>query len=418
MKKLLPNNIGSKVFISNEARKYYDKKSAHKESEKKDSIFPHYEGKIYDPTTNKTITFLRRAENQIIKELSKLNSNEKLLKNNSYLNQFNNNPNNLEKDQKLVDEKIKTIEKNRISYMMRLEEIKNQINLLQYKQKKELGIIDNDKKLKLSKFIEDYKNKESANLIEEKIKRLQEESEKIQLLMRKDLENKIKKKNEILDGIEKKEEEKRNEILKKMKEEERERIEIRKKKNTEKILKFKEFMRKKPEDLIYLYQKHKDNYIDKENNLVKLENEKRKQIMKHIDLKEFDEMRKNFEQMKSKRLKESNEKIKMIKQTWSQRFKLIPSYVNPLSKLVSEEENKMKEEEQNKILQRKNLKKLQQKYNVPKPQKFIVEKIIEKDKENKDNTNLNRQKPHLIKSNSYSDIIRKKMIDKYKAAQI
>ena len=139
---------------------------------------------------------MKKAESQIIKELSKLNSNEKLLKNNSYLNQFNNNPNNLPNDQRILEEKIKSIEKSKANYMMRLEEIKNQINTLRYKQEKELGIIDKDKKLKLSKFNEDYKNKESINLIEEKIKKLQEESEKIKLLMRKDLEDKIKKKNE------------------------------------------------------------------------------------------------------------------------------------------------------------------------------------------------------------------------------
>ena len=140
--------------------------------------------------------------------------------------------------------------------------------------------------------------------------------------------------------------------------------------------------------------------------------------MKTIDLKEFDEMKKNFEKMKLKRMKESNEKIKTIKQTWSQRIKLIPLYVNPLSKVVSEEENKMKQEEQNKILQRQKLKQLQQKYNVPKPHKILIEKIIEnvngKEGQNKI---IKRKKPHLIKSNSYSDIIREKMIKKYKTIQ-
>ena len=117
-------------------------------------------------------------------------------------------------------------------------------------------------------------------------------------------------------------------------------------------------IRKKPLQTTYLYQKQKDNYLDKENNLIKVENLKRKEIMKHIDLKEFDEMKKKYEKMKLKRMKESNEKIKTIKQTWSQRIKLIPLYVNPLSKVVSEEENKMKQEEQNKILQRQKLDKI------------------------------------------------------------
>ena len=424
IKRLLPNNLGSKVYISNEARKYNDKiremnnypfKTQNGLNKINNNAFiPTYEGKIYDPTTNKTINFLKKAEIQIIKELAKLNSNEKLLKSNSYLNQYNNNPSNLPTDQKIIEDKIKSIEKTKNTYMMKLEEIKNRINILQYNQEKDLGILENSKKSKLNKFIEDCNNKEKTNLLEQKIKKLQEESQKLQLLMKKDLDNKIKKKCDEINNKEKAEEEKRNELLKKIKDKDRECVEKRKKKNTEELLKIKEYIRKKPEEITYLYQKQKDDYIDKENNLVKLENLKRKEIMKHIDLKEFNEMKKNFDMMKNKKMKESNEKMKVIKESWSQRYKLIPLYVNPLSKIVSEEENKMKQEEQNKILQRKKLKKLQEKYNVPKPQKLTIEKIIEKQNENKI---IKRKKPNLIKSNSYSDIIRQRMIEKYKTLQ-
>ena len=407
------------MYISNEARRYYDKhkdnlpfKTQNESKNKVNILIPTYEGKVYDPTTNKTINNLRKNESQIIRELSRLNYNEKLLKSDSYLNQFNNNPNNLPNDQKIIDEKIRLIERSKTNYMMKLEELKNRINILQYKQKKELGIIDNNKKTKLNKFMEDFHNKENTHLIEKKIKKLQEESEKLQLLMKKDLEEKKKKKDDEINNREKKEEEKRNDLLKKIRDEEREFVIKRKKKNTEELLKFKEFIKKKPIIENYLYQKQKSDYDDKENNLVKLENIKRKAVMKHIDLKEFDEMRKNFEQIKSKKTKESNEKMKVIKESWSQRYKLIPLYVNPLSKIVSDEENKMKQEEQNKILRRKKLKKLQEKYNVPKPLKIIKEKIMENE-----NKIIKRSKPNLIKSNSYSDILRQKMIDKYKALQ-
>lgn len=407
------------MYISNEARRYYDKhkdnlpfKTQNESKNKVNILIPTYEGKVYDPTTNKTINNLRKNESQIIRELSRLNYNEKLLKSDSYLNQFNNNPNNLPNDQKIIDEKIRLIERSKTNYMMKLEELKNRINILQYKQKKELGIIDNNKKTKLNKFMEDFHNKENTHLIEKKIKKLQEESEKLQLLMKKDLEEKKKKKDDEINNREKKEEEKRNDLLKKIRDEEREFVIKRKKKNTEELLKFKEFIKKKPIIENYLYQKQKSDYDDKENNLVKLENIKRKAVMKHIDLKEFDEMRKNFEQIKSKKTKESNEKMKVIKESWSQRYKLIPLYVNPLSKIVSDEENKMKQEEQNKILRRKKLKKLQEKYNVPKPLKIIKEKIMENE-----NKIIKRSKPNLIKSNSYSDILRQKMIEKYKALQ-
>ena len=427
IRKLLPSNIGTKVYISNEARKYNDRKrdfnkmpfkTQNELNRKNNNVFiPSYEGKIYDPTTNKTINFLKKSESQIIKELSKLNSNEKLLKSDAYLNQFNNNPNNLPKDQKLIEEKIKSIEKSKNAYMMNLEEIKNQINILQYNQDKELGILDNTRKSKLNKFIEDCNNKEKTYLLEQKIKKLQEESEKLQLLMKKDLDNKLKKKNDEINNKEKEEEEKRIELLKKIKDKDREYVEKRKKKNTEELLKIKQFIHKKPLNKTYLYQNKKDKHINDENNLVKLETLKRKEIMKHIDLKEFDEMKKNFDIQKSKRIQESNEKMKIIKESWLQRYKLIPLYVNPLSKILSDEEHKMKQEEQKKILHRKKLKKLQEKYKVPKPQKLTVEKIIEKQNENNLNKVIIRKKPNLIKSNSYSDIIRAKMIEKYKTLQ-
>lgn len=414
IKNLLPDGISSKVYVSNEVKKYNNNKplKTQNDNSKKVHIYiPMFEGKVYDPTTNKIINILKKSEDQIIKELSKLNYNEKLLKSKSYINLINNNPKNLLNDQKTVDEKIKSIEKSKNNCMVKLEELKNRINILQFKQDKELGILDNNKKLKLNKFVEDCNNKKSNKMIEQKIKKLHEESEKIQLMMRKDLEKQKEKKNNELNELEKAEEQKRIDILKKLRDDEREDIEKRKKKNTEELLKFKEFINKKPVKAYYLYQKHKDDYVDKENNLVKKENIKRKAYMKHIDLNEFNEMRKNFEQQKSKRILESNEKMKIIKESWSERHKLIPLYSNPVSKLVADEENEMKQAEQDKILRRKELKKIQKNYCVPKPLKVIKEKVVEEIH----NKSHRRPKPHLAKSNSYSDILRQKVIDKYKA---
>ena len=400
--------------MSNEVKKYNNNKplKTQNDNSKKIHIYiPMFEGKVYDPTTNKIINILKKSEDQIIKELSKLNYNEKLLKSKSYINLINNNPKNLLNDQKTVDEKIKSIEKSKNNCMVKLEELKNRINILQFKQDKELGILDNNKKLKLNKFVEDCNNKKSNQMIEQKIKKLHEESEKIQLIMKKDLEKQKEKKNNELNEIEKAEEQKRIDILKKLRNDEREDIEKRKKKNTEELLKFKKFINKKPVKTYYLYQKHKDDYVDKVKNWVKIENVKRKAYMKHIDLKEFNEMRKNCEQQKSKRILESNEKIKIIKESWSERHKLIPIYSNPVSKLVADEENEMKQAEQDKILRRKELKKIQKNYCVPKPLKVIKEKVVDEN----DNKSNRRPRAHFAKSNSYSDILRQKVIDKYKA---
>ena len=181
MKRLLPNNVNSKMYILNEARKYTEKnkdmknypfKTQNDVKKESPNFIPIFEGKIYDPTPIKKINVLKKAESQILKEISKLNSNEKLLKSNSYINQYNNNPKNLPTDKIIIEEKIKSIENNKNMYMMQLEELKNQINKLKYNQEKDLGLLDNSKKTKLLKFIEDSKNKEKANLIEQKIKKI------------------------------------------------------------------------------------------------------------------------------------------------------------------------------------------------------------------------------------------------------
>ena len=379
---------------------------------------PIFEGKVYDPTINKTIIKLKRNEDQLLKEISKINSNEKLLKSKSYINIFNNNLNNIANEQKKINDKIKNLQKNRNMYLDRLEEIKKQINILQQNQEKELGIIDNSKKMKYNKFIEEYNNKKNKSLIEKKIKKLKDEKEKLQLIMQKDLKKQIEKKNDEINNKEKEDKQKRTSLLKKMHDEEREDIQKRKKKNSELLLKIKENINKRPKNKIYLYQKKKDKFLSDENNLVKLEKFKRKALMKHIDLNEFSEMRKNYDQIKSKKIIESNLKIENIKKSWAKRHKLIPLYISPLSRLINEEDKKNKKEEENKVLQIKNLKVIQKTYSkdkIPMPIKKITEKITENGNENNNNKNESKKsKPFFIKSNSYSNLLREKAMIKYK----
>ena len=420
IKRLLPLNISSGAYILKEARKINKSKNdlsikSLNESIVKNNI-PIFDGKIYDPTIYKTINKLKKDEDYLIKELTKINSNEKLLKSKSYINLFNNNPHNISNDQQKINDKIKNLQKYRNIYLDKLGEVKIRINTLQYNAGKELGIIENIKKMKYNKFIEDYNTKKSNSLIEIKIKKMRDENEKIHLMMKKDLKKQIDKKNNELNEKEKKEEEKREALLKKMHDEEREDIEKRKKKNSDNLLKLKENIHQKPKEKIYLYQKKIDKYLNDENNLIKLENLKRKALMKHIDSNEFNEMRKNYEQLKSKKALETNLKIENIKKSWAERHKLVPLYINPLSKLVTEEDKKIKQEEKNKILKAKNLKTLQKNYSkekIPKPIKKITDKIAEKENEN-ENNKAKMIRPYFIKSNSYSNIIREKIIKNYK----
>ena len=412
-KNLFPNNLGSNAYISDIAKKSHKNNEIQNEQNKKFKVyFPKYDGKIYDPTINKALNILKQNEEQIIKDIHKINNNINLLKNETSMNNVNN-IHDLNKEKKKIEDKIKVLEKEKSLFIEKLEEIKNRRNSMNYQQEKELGIIEKNKKLKLKKFIDDLNNKEKNEIIEEKIKKIQEDSKKLQLKMKSDLEEVINKKNFKMDQLEKEKEDKIKKYLNDMKEEEKKYIKTRNQKAKEQLLKLKESQlennkQQKNTKTIHLYKKIEDNYLKNEEDKVKIENKSRKEKMKHIDLNEFNELAKNFDEMKSKQLYESKLKIKKQREIWSQRYKLIPEYVNPLNKVIEEEKNIMKKKEQEKILEMQKLKDLQKQYKVPKPLIIAKEKTIDIVDQRKQ-----KSKKILIKSSSYSDVIRQKMMVKF-----
>ena len=412
-KNLFPNNLGSNAYISDIAKKSHKNNELQNEQNKKFKVyFPKYDGKIYDPTINKALNILKQNEEQIIKDIHKINNNINLLKNETSMNNVNN-IHDLNKEKKKIEDKIKALEKEKSLFIEKLEEIKNRRNSMNYQQEKELGIIEKNKKLKLKKFIDDLNNKEKNEIIEEKIKKIQEDSKKLQLKMKSDLEEVINKKNFKMDQLEKEKEDKIKKYLNDMKEEEKKYIKTRNQKAKEQLLKLKELQlennkQQKNKKAMHLYKEIEDNYLKNEEDKVKIENKSRKEKMKHIDLNEFNELAKNFDEMKSKQLYESKLKIKKQREIWSQRYKLIPEYVNPLNKVIEEEKNIMKKKEQEKILEMQKLKDLQKQYKVPKPLIIAKEKTIDIVDQRKQ-----KSKKILIKSSSYSDVIRQKMMVKF-----
>ena len=341
---------------------------------------------------------MKQNEEQIIKGIRKRNNNINLLKSETYLNNID-----LDSDKKKTQDKIKLLEKENNISILKLEEIKNRRNEMQYQQEKELGALENYKKLRLKKFIDNLNNKEKTEILEEKIKKLQEDSKKIQLKMKADLEIAINKKNNKLNKMEKEKEEKLMKYRNEMNKKEKEDIKNRNQWAKEQMLKLKEFINKNPPKKEHLYQKIEKIYLKNEEIEIKNENKKRKEYMKHIDLKEFNELSKNIDEFKAKHLNESKLKLK---QMWSQRYKLIPKYVNPLNKIIEDEKNLKKKEEENDNLEKQKLKNLQKNFKAPKPLKINKDKIegINEEKTKKKN---------LIKSNSYSDILRQKMMLKF-----
>ena len=416
MRNYFPNNEGTNAYISDIAKKTRKNKETKKESNKKHKIiFPKYEGKIYDPTLSKALNILKQNEDQIIKEIHKRNNNINLLKSEISMNNVTN-IRDLDKEKKKIEDKVKLLEKENNILIEKLEELKVRREAMKYQHEKELGIIENNKKIKFQKFLEDLNNKEKNELLEEKIKKLQENSKKVQLRMEEDLKEANDKKNFEIERIKKENDEKIKKYLKEMKEKEKEDIKKRNEKAKEQILKIKEQilkdkekkkeqMNKNPDLTKNIYETIEKKYKENEANLIKKENKKRKEYMKHIDLNEFNEFAKNYDEIKSKKIIESNLKMEKEKEKWLKNYKSIPEYVNPLTKLLLKEEKDLKQEEERKNLEMKKFKDRQKNYKAPKPL------IITIKKERKD-IDLKIRKP-LIKSSSYSDILRQKMKEKF-----
>ena len=394
--------MGSNAYISDIAKKSTKNKTSKNVANKKNKInFRKYDGKVYDPTINKSLNSLKQTEKQIIKEIQKRNNNINLLKMEININ----NANNIQGEKKKNEEKIKLLEKENDLCFEKLEEIKNRRNALQFKHEKELGIFEKNKKLRLKQFLVDLNNKEKNELIEEKFKKFQEDSKKIQLKMQEEMKEVIERKHYEIEKKKIENEEKTKKFINDKREKEKEDIKNRNQKAREQILKLKVLINNKPISTSLIYKENEDKYLKNEKKLVNNENERRKEYMKRIELNELNEFAKNFDEKKSKKLIESNLKIEKEKEKWSQRYKLIPQYTNPLTKIISDDEKKIKEKVEKMNLEKKKYKELQKHYKVPRPLIIFKEK--------KENNNNKKHKKLLIKSGSYSDILRQKMKIKF-----
>ena len=119
---------------------------------------------------------------------------------------------------------------------------------------------------------------------------------------------------------------------------EREDIKKRQEKNHEELLKLLKFRNVRPKKEYYLYEKIYNNYLDREDNLIKKENAKRRAKMKHIDSQEFLEMEKSYQERKVQLEENNKETKKALKKEWNERQKLIPNYINPFIKIINEEQ--------------------------------------------------------------------------------
>ena len=331
-KTLLPSNIGARSYFKRVQKYVSNNKSnlGRIKEEKKNTSMENNK----DAFSTKVIKNLIRTEKELQKKIKKIQENEKLFKSKSYLKFFNKNPNNLKKDLDIIKSKVNDLSKNKNFMMSRADYINNEIYNLQNKKDIESGdfknkILQNMNKLKqnLESMKEKHQgNKSSDNMNDYKFVKLVDYKEK----------EKIKEEQKLL-------------ALKHMRDIEREEVKKRKEKNQEELMKIMKYRNLKPKKGYYLYEKLYNNYLDREDNLVKKENAKRRAYMRHIDSQEFIEMERSYIERKIQLEESIKERNHSLKQEWTERQKLIPSYINPFLKQLNEEQEKTEQEKELKL---------------------------------------------------------------------
>ena len=352
-----------------------------------------------DPFATKVIKNLIQTERELQRKIKRIQENEKLIKSKSYLRLFNKNPINLKKDKDIIKSKVNDLSKNKNAIISRADYINSEIFNLQSKKDIETG----DFKSK----IQQNMNKLNSNLelLKEKNKSNRSEDNLFDVKLVKLLD--VKEEEKLL-------EEQKILALKRMREIERDDIKKRKEKNQVEILKCLKYRNVRPKKEYYLYEKLYNNYMDKEDNLIKKENAKRKAYMRHIDSQEFMEMEKNYIERRLQIEENIKESKHSLRQEWNERQKLIPSYSNPFLKYMNEEQEKIQQEKYFKLQQiiehKNNMINFSNK--IRKPQKWkekLDNNIPEREKSEPKSKVFNQS---LACKNEYCDKLRKRLMRK------
>ena len=281
---------------------------------------------------HKVIKELKEEQKLLKQKLYKIKENEQFLENESYINKTQKN---ITLDKSLKEQQLKNLNQQKNDTIKRINLIDEQIsNLFQ----NELTISRKDK---LKNYIENFER--DKEIAETRAKKYMNESRERNKRIANDIDQLIQKRKKEIDDKEKEAENQKKEILSKFKEQERAIQQKRNKENEKKFIQFKPYIYEKPvkKANAYLFSKEYKKYIKKEENIIKTENSKRKEMMKSVPFEEIKEFEKNFDEKKEKYNLQAEEKRKKLIEDWKTRKNLLPSYVSP-SLEINEEENRNK----------------------------------------------------------------------------
>ena len=408
------NNFNnSKTLLINKNPSYNDAKNKSRNINYKNFNYNATEKNSHVHATQKILNQLKLKELELTKDLSKLISNEKIIKNESYLQLTNENAknNNLEKIK--LQSELKQMDENKILYISRLNEIKYRRNSLEDKLSKETGKFNSNIKEKLSLFLHNQNKLKKNDKFNARLKKLQKQNNKLFLSMSIDVKNKLKEKEEKLKLEEKHKKENNIKLLAKIKAEEKQRISLRKNKINEETKKLKKYINKKPKVKEYFYQKINTEFNEQINKKIFLEKQKRKVYLKSVVLSNLNQYIRNYEILKVKKQLELEEKTKGLKKSWSERGIMISKYKNERMDIIKEEE-KNRQKEKQMMIDMKNMRKNKQiNYSKKLEDNLIIDDIKKNHKKDK-NKEKDSFRPNIKINyiNNYCDSIRNKLLTK------
>ena len=298
--------------------------------------------KIYEKSNLKILKELKEEGEQLRMNLKKILENEKLIKDESLskLYSLKQSQSNLSLEKILKIEKLKVLQNQKEKLLQQLNDIEFKINQIMNDN------INNEltRKNKLKNFLDNFqRDKEIAEI---RAKKYFQEFKQTNKRIEQEIKIKTDKVKKELEEKEKEKEKKKLNLIQEFKKKERAIQQKRYKEYMKKVLTFKNFISEKPKFRIsdYLYNKNLEKFYQEEDKALRLENTKRKELMRSISKQEFKEFALNYDAKKEKMMNEKKEKMIKLNEEWKKRRNLLSKYVSSFSEAAIGE-TKYKEEE-------------------------------------------------------------------------
>ena len=288
---------------------------------------------------NKTIKELKDEQDKLKQKLYKFQENENFLENQSFLSLSNS------KKNYSIEKSIKNLQKK--ENKSKINNLKSKISLIDEKMSQLISSeIQLKRKEKLKTFIENFER--DKEIAEVRAKKYLKESKERNQRIANDINKLVEKRKKEIDNRSKEAELQKEELIKKFKEQEKA-IEIKRSKKVEKkAIACKpyifEILDKKVNS--YLFSQKNKSYQKKEENIIKKEINKRKELMKSVPYEEIKEFAVKIDEQKEKNNLKAEENKKKLNEEWKTRKNSLP----PCSRSVeiNENENKLEAEESKK----------------------------------------------------------------------